>query len=47
MSHDENPTEIPIFHHIGNSFVLYWNIGHKVANQLKSYQFRQILNILT
>ena len=46
MSHDENPIEIPIFHHIGNSFVLYWNIGHKVANKLKSYQFGQILNIL-
>ena len=23
MSHDENVIESPIFHHIGNSFVLY------------------------
>ena len=47
MSHDKNPLEIPIFHHIGNSFVLCLNIGHKMANQLKSYQFGQILNIPT
>ena len=47
MSHDENPIEIFIFHHIGNFFVLYGNIGHNVANQLKSCQFGQILNILT
>ena len=47
MSYDENPVETPILHHIGNSFVLYWNIGHKVANKLKSYRFGQILNIPT
>ena len=31
MSHDKNLIEIPIFHHIRNSFVLRWNIGYKVA----------------
>ena len=47
MSHDKNLIEIPTFHHIRNSFVLRWNIGYKVASQLKSYQFGQILNTLT
>ena len=47
MSHDENSIEIPIFHHIGNPLVLYWNSGHKMANKLKSYHITQMLNVLT